>query len=204
MEQRNCPKCGSDVGPQLASTRMVNCPSCGTSLFLKDDRFLLAGAQGVLHEGATLITLGDRVGCLGQTWQVIGQARFSYGRGWWDEFWASNGSGSTAWISVDEGDVVLQWPVAVADQPTSLAPQMLGDVITFQGEAYQITEIETATCEAIRGTLPEVLSVGDAFRFANCTSNDGRLLSGEFWPGGSAWFIGDWIDPFELRRVDQT
>ena len=28
----------------------------------------------------------------------------------------------------------------------------------------------------------------------------GRLLSGEFWPGGCAWFVGDWVDPFDLRK----
>ena len=180
---------------------MLNCPSCGTSLFLKDDRFLMAGEQGVMHDAVSLIALGDRVRCLGQTWQVIGQARFGYGRGWWDEFWASNGSGGTAWISVDEGDVVVQRPVAMGNQPMVSAASKLGDVIRFQGEDYQIAEIETATCAAIRGTLPEVISAGDSYRFVNCTSSSGRLLSGEFWPGGAAWFVGDWVDPFDLHKA---
>ena len=201
MDQRNCPKCGSDVGQQLASTRMTNCPSCGTSLFLRDDRFELAGDQGVMHDAPSLISLGDRLSISGRSVQIIGQARFSYGRGWWDEFWAIDGTSYAVWISVDEGDVVVQTPLLPQDAPLLPTRPALGVVINWKSNRFVVSELETARCEALRGTLPEIMTVGETFDFANCSDDRGRLLSGEFWPGGQSWSLGEWVDPFDVRQA---
>ena len=200
MDERNCPKCGAAVGPQLASTRMVNCPSCGTSLFLKDDRFELAGSAGVMHDVPMLLALGDHVTINGRPWHLIGQARFSYGRGFWDEFWAVGAGDRTAWISVDEGDVVVQTQLDADRAPAMTTPPLFGGTLNWDRETFQMAEMETARCEAFKGTLPEVMAVGETYHFANFTDEQGRLLSGEFWPGGCAWFVGDWVDPFDLRK----
>jgi ribosomal protein S27AE len=200
MEQRNCPKCGHGLGPQLASTRMTNCPACGTSVFLLDDRFVLAGDQGVMHDAPMLMTLGDRVTLLGTPWHLIGQARFSYGRGFWDEFWAEGPGTQMAWISVDEGDIVVQTELPAHDRPTQTTPT-LGGTVPYDGTLFTVTELETATVQACRGTLPEVMTPGDTYHFANCTAPDGRLLSGEFWQGQSAWYLGQWADAFDIGRA---
>lgn len=200
MTQRNCPKCGHGLGPQLASTRMTNCPACGTSLFLLDDRFELAGDQGVMHDAPMLMTMGNRVTMLGTTWRLIGQARFSYGRGFWDEFWAEGEGGTTAWISVDEGEVVVQTELHPGERPKLATGPVLGESVPWNGILYRVTELETATCQAFRGTLPEVMVLGETYRFANCTGEDGSLLSGEYWQGQSAWYQGHWVDAFDITR----
>jgi ribosomal protein S27E len=200
MSQRNCPKCGHEQGPQLASTRTTNCPACGTSLFLLDDRFELAGDQGVMHDAPMLMSLGDRVTLLGTNWRLIGQARFSYGRGSWDEFWAEGDGGAMAWVSVDEGEVVVQTELRQGERPNLATVPVLGDSLSCNGTRYRVTELESATCQAFRGTLPEVMALGEIYRFANCTGEDGSLLSGEFWLGQSAWFRGRWVDPFDIAR----
>ncbi len=177
---------------------MTNCPACGTSLYLLDDRFELAGDQGVMHDAPMLMTMGHRVTLLGTNWRLIGQARFSYGRGFWDEFWAEGGDGITAWISVDEGEVVVQTELHQGERPKLATAPALGDSVPCNGTLYRVTELETATCQAFRGTLPEVMTLGETYCFANCTGEDGSLLSGEFWQGQSAWFHGHWTDAFDI------
>jgi predicted RNA-binding Zn-ribbon protein involved in translation (DUF1610 family) len=201
MPDFHCPNCGSSLGPGLNGIRMMNCESCGTSVIVDDDRLELAGSQGVMHEVPLLFGLKEVVTIGRQTWRILGQARFSYGRGTWDEFWSEDDGGRGAWISVDEGDVVVQRPV---DDPalTSLSIEpRLGAKVAYQGRNYTATEVETAVCEAVRGSLPEVMKVGESHRFVNFTGDSGDLLSGEFWPEGQAWSLGFWVDPFDVRKV---
>ena len=76
----------------------------------------------------------------------------------------------------------------------------LGRQIRLRGPVEPATEAEAATCEAVRGSLPEVLAVGEGHRFLNLSGDDGRLVSGEFWDGGQAWYASRWIDPFDVSR----
>lgn len=45
------------------------------------------------------------------TFLPFGHARFSYGRGWWDEFWCIDPEGTGRWLSADEGDYALESPL---------------------------------------------------------------------------------------------
>ncbi len=201
MSDRNCPKCGGGLAPQFARLKMMTCPACGTSLFVQDDQFVLAGDQGVMHDAPMLFALGDTVMLEGMTFRPLGHVRYSYGRGWWDEFWALDERGAGAWISVDEGEVVVQRALDPGAWPALAAPAGLGTVITSRGTEFRVTEVETAVCDALRGELPDILTVGESHRFVNASDGREGLLSGEFWEGGQAWFAGRWFDPFDLRRV---
>ncbi|EYD73864.1 putative transmembrane protein [Rubellimicrobium mesophilum DSM 19309] len=201
MHEYHCPNCGASFGPQLDSTRMMNCEFCGTSVVIDNDRLRLAGSRGVMHEVPLLFGLKDTVTMDGATWRILGHARFSYGRGTWDEFWAVDNGEDGAWISVDEGDVVVQRPLPEDPDLRVAGEPKLGGRMVYKGRTFMATEVETATCEAIRGSFPEVLQVGESYRFVNLTGEDGELLSGEFWPGGQSWSLGAWVDPFDVRKV---
>jgi hypothetical protein len=196
MTQRNCPKCGTGLGEDLARFRMLNCPSCGTSLFLQDDRLTLAGDQGVMHDVPLLFGLGDEVTVGGRGYRPVGHARYSYGRGAWDEFWVLDSTGN-GWISVDEGDVVVQDPLH-RDAPDLQTPPPLGSNLAFRGVSFTVTEADEAACIALRGNFPEVLRVGERYRFVNATAGNGAFLSGEFGDGSAQWYLGGWVDPFAV------
>jgi hypothetical protein len=196
MVSRNCLKCGADLGAGFGWARMVNCGHCGTAHILRDEVFELAGNAGVLHEASGLLRLGEVLETPEGAFRAVGVVRFSYGRGAWDEFWALDDAGEGAWISVDEGDIVLQRPIMGKGFPAS--PPAPGLSIRYHNRDWIVTEAETARCIGFRGHLPEVFALDDKFTFVNASSGDGQLLSGEFWPGGSAWFIGNWLDPFTL------
>lgn len=202
MATLHCPNCGADLGPRLAAIRMTTCVSCGTSVILEDEAVRIAGTGGVMHDAPLLLGLGARARVAGRVWRVLGHARFSYGRGTWDEFWALPEDGLPgAWISVDEGEVVVQAPLPPEDWPKGAGEPALGAELRVRGRSFRATEVETATCEAVRGAFPEVILVGESHRFVNLSGERGDLLSGEFWPGGKAWSLGDWADPFEVEPL---
>ncbi|MBB94129.1 MAG: hypothetical protein CML68_05970 [Rhodobacteraceae bacterium] len=196
----NCPNCGDRIADALARAPMAVCPSCQTTVYALDGRLLSAGSAGEMHDAPLLFGLGDRIRLAGTWHEAVGHARFSYGPGWWDEFWAEDDRGDGYWVSIDEGDVVAQVPLA--NPPHVQVPRRVGAVVSFR-DGFYVTEIDSARCIALRGRFPERLGVGDSYDFVNCMSHDGSLLSGETHAGETTWFLGQWLDPFELEVARQ-
>ncbi len=183
---------------QIRHVVMLTCPSCGTTLYLDGTRLENAGASGEMHDAPALFGIGDSVQLDRARIDILGHARFSYGRGWWDEYWGQNEKQTGCWISVDEGDVVLQYPIPRKRWPQLSARPRLGLPFMYDGKDFAVTEIDVAECVALRGAFGEVLEIGETYRFFNAEGSDGALLSGEFWDGGESWFVGYWHDPFEV------
>ena len=194
-----CPNCGDAVPEALSVVKMTTCESCGSSLFVRDAALVLAGQAGVMHDAPLLFGVGDRIKLDLETVTLHGHARFSYGRGFWDEFWGLTEAGASVWVSVDEGDIVLQYPIPPGDAPSLTGPLQIGRTVTWAGEEYRVSEVDVATCVGLRGQFDHVLEIGETYRFANLTGPDASLLSGEFWEGGSSWYQGIWCDPFEIE-----
>ena len=199
MRDASCPNCGAALPKLLVHARMVSCAYCGSSVVLDDDAVRRAGEAGVMLDAPELIGLGRAVelGDVG-VFTATGHVRYDYGRGQWDEYHGATLTGELLWVSVDEGDVAVQRPLAPRHWPSATAFR-LGAAVLVEGERFEATEVENATLAAFRGQLPEPVAVGDVHLYANFTGAEGAILSGERWDGGQAWFRGAWIDPFEVR-----
>ena len=198
MTDLSCPNCGYPVAPALDAAKMATCAACDTTLFLDGPTIRDAGSSGDMHDAPMLFDVGSTVRAGFVMFDVLGHARFDYGPGWWDEFFAVTRDGDHVWVSVDEGDVILQQPVPDYGCPPITSPPRLGDVVMFKGQAFRVTETDAAKCIAVRGTFPEVLTIDTAYRYVNCQSGDGHTLSGEFSTGAPDWYLGQWLDPFEI------
>ncbi|MCM2563239.1 DUF4178 domain-containing protein [Lutimaribacter sp. EGI FJ00015] len=198
MPAMTCPNCGASVPPQIAQITMVTCGSCDTTLYLQDDRLLTAGQSGEMHDAPALIHLGETVTLGHARITALGHARFSYGRGWWDEFWCIDARDRGCWLSIDEGDLVLQYPLPADDWPRVERDPPVGLRFKYRGYDARVIETDRAECIGLRGSFGERLSVGDTYSFVNVQTDDGDLLSGEFWAGGESWFLGSWFDPFDI------
>ncbi|UWQ17279.1 DUF4178 domain-containing protein [Jannaschia sp. M317] len=201
MTAHSCPNCGAALPPMLAHARMVNCAFCGSSVVLDDAGLRRAGEAGDMLDAPELIEIGVPVE-LGQagTFTATGHVRYDYGRGYWDEYHGTLDDGDLVWVSVDEGDVVLQRPVAPPPE-AGRAAFRLGAEVRQGGQVFHCTEVDNATAAAFRGQLPEEIVIGETHLFANFSGVGAALLSGEIWDGGSGWFLGAWIDPFDVRRL---
>ena len=194
MAEHTCPNCGAALPPLLAHARMVNCDFCGSSIVLDGAVLRRAGEAGEMLDAPELIALGRAVRLPGGVFTATGHVRYDYGPGHWDEYHGDL-SGEAVWISVDEGDVAVQRPVA-GEVPAGAF--RLGAVIGHGDESWTCAEVDNATAVAFRGQLPEPVTIGDVHLYANFQGPDGAILSAERWEDGSALFVGEWIDPFEV------
>ncbi|WP_136443307.1 DUF4178 domain-containing protein [Pacificoceanicola onchidii] len=199
MSDLTCPNCGDAVPEQISYVTMVTCPSCSTTLYLDGAQLRNAGQSGEMHDGPSLFGIGDTVHFGGNSVQIMGHARYSYGRGWWDEFWGLDEDQRGVWVSVDEGDVVLQYPIRQEMWPDIPAGAGVGMAWEHRDETWRVAEADKAECVALRGSFGEQLTVGETYRFLNLQSENGALMSGEFWQGGKSWYLGFWHDPFDIR-----
>lgn len=129
----------------------------------------------------------------------VGHARFSHEHGSWDEWWALDAGLSTrVWVSVDEGDIALEEPLAVAADDLPAIALEPGTAVELAGERLVVTERGDASCEAVRGEPPEALRPGDRFRYAHLSGPRGRLVAvGR--DNERRCTEGRWLDPFEIR-----
>lgn len=196
-ERPNCGNCGAELPGRLRYARMITCTYCGTTSILRDQVFETAGWGGEMATAPSLVTLGTALRIKGAELLPVGHARFSYGRGWWDEFWCTEPSGTGLWLSVDEGDYALERDLAPEFHPTGVR-LTIGRTVEIQGQAYSVTEAETGTCLAVRGEFPEELTVGEAHLYYDLTGYDGQMATYEKWDGGESWSVGEWIDPWDV------
>lgn len=195
-----CPNCGARLEPAFRGAKIVACAYCESTVLIEDDAVRLAGQQGVMAAHPSLLRVGHGFSYQGERFAVAGQARFEYRHGWWDEFWTLRG-GKGLWISVDEGDIAAERPVA---PPEGLTPDGLaiGSRRLVDDTVFTVTEADEATCVAVRGSLPEVLGVGDRYLYWHLSGPQARLITLEYDEEGFAATEGLWIDPFEIEPDD--
>ncbi len=205
--QVNCPNCGAALDWRFALSKMRDCIYCGTTVLRDGEQLRQLGESGEMLDASCLLRLGAITQLGARQWRPIGHLRFSYGPGWWDEFWCISDDGKASWISVDEGDIVCE----VEIEPPHSAPARLtvGVSISFGMETFTAVEDEQAVCVAIRGELPEAISVGETHRYVDFTGSDGSALTFESWrseDGASrtAWHHGVWSDPWDATLIEAS
>lgn len=198
----NCPNCGAELPRAFRHARLATCAYCDSTVLLDDAGLRLAGSAGVMAEAPSLLALGVPFTHRDLKLLPVGHARFSYEHGSWDEWWVLDTErGRGVWVSVDEGDIAIEEPLAVTHGIPAFAELLPGAAVELAGgERLVVTERGSATCEAVRGELPEALRPGDTLRYAHLSGPRGRLVTVEVGRDDAVrCTAGRWLDPFEIR-----
>jgi hypothetical protein len=163
---------------------------------LDDEASRLAGESSVLAPEPSLIELGITFSYDGRSYLPMGMIRYSYGRGFWQEWWVKDSSEDEYWLSVDEGDMVLEKLVDNEDEATIFSSPSIGQAV---GKEWIITEIGVGTCAGFAGSLPKIVTVGEKHKYLHLSGYNARLKTIEISPLGMQTYIGRWISPFEIK-----
>ena len=224
----SCPNCGAELPLPPRSARLQACAYCQTTLIVNKGDISAEGTSGQIHVGEALLSIGDRFVLAFGKYEVLGRAQYSYGRGVWDEFWVVRTdiatSDETYWLSVDEGDVVIQrqidsegmsvkrekadheWAKTSGKKSFDDADARFlepGDRIYLEEHEYLVTEVEKATCLGFEGSWPEDIAIGQTYLYVNAEAKGGLLLSCEIDDERDLepdWFMGRWYSPFDVER----
>jgi len=194
----NCPQCGDQLSLYFKHTKLIQCISCKSTIFLEDDATRLSGDSSVLSEELSLIELNQPFFYQQKSYMPIGLIRYSYGRGFWEEWWVKDIANNAYWLSVDEGDFILQKEV---DTLLSIEEFDALYLNTPLHNGWIVTEKGTATCEGFSGSLPKVVKKGSQYEYVHLTGKDGELQTIEKVNQKLQTYQGKWLSPFDIGKI---
>lgn len=199
----NCPQCGNALPLAFSFSKLTVCNQCDSTIFLEDQGARLAGTQSTLADLPSLIQLKTPFSYKKISYLPVGHIRYSYGQGFWDEWWVMDNQGEGVWMSVDEGDFAFEHPKKLQGSLPRINQISLDQTVRVMDKDWKVTEIGRATCEGFQGELPEVIEAGEQFDYIHLSAKDAALMTLEFFgPNEVYGYQGQWVDPFDIK-VDQ-
>lgn len=192
-----CPACGAPVERHLPYAKLIVCEYCGSSVFLNDGVVENAGQKSVAVELPSLFQIGVPMTWNSQTLTPRGCVTYDWGKGLWQEWWVQSNTGEDFWVSVDEGDIVIQRPAEIDGVPGFDELEMNFCLYLNENE-YKVTERGEARCVSFKGELPEILELNEKHKYVHLSYSN-KLITVEYADGDTLLFKGEWIDPFDLK-----
>ncbi|CAA6824255.1 MAG: Unknown protein [uncultured Sulfurovum sp.] len=194
-KSKNCPQCGDALELHFKYSKLVKCLSCGSSIFLEDDSVKLIGESSVLSAEPSLIKLHKPFKYKNKNYLPLGKIRYGYGRGFWEEWFLKDESNKEFWLSIDEGDFVLQEKVKRA---IPFKHDINFTVGSKHGQ-YLVTEKGQGHCVGFEGELPFEIRINEVHQYVHLSQGGGNLLTLEFTKTLTETFKGKWIDPLDIE-----
>lgn len=198
-----CPSCGAGKEINNPGVVTVVCEYCGTAIFWDEEDVLSAGKQAVLPEGFSRLYRGARGRLNGVNFSVMGRVRYSFGKGFWDEWFLEFEDGSIGWLTEDNHEFSIQRHKESIEIPEveKLSP---GQHIIVGGIDFRIQEVGEAECTGMEGDLPIKINTGEKYHYADGSSPDGKYVLGiEFDEKPPTIFLGKWIEYHDLTMDDE-
>lgn len=192
-----CPSCGAPVERHLPYAKLIVCEYCSSSVFLNDGVVENAGQKSVAVDLPSMFSIGIPLQWNSISLTPRGCVTYDWGKGLWQEWWVQANTGEDFWVSVDEGDIVIQRPIELDDLPDYASAEM-NQAISLQGQEYKVTERGEASCVSFKGELPEQLEHDEIHQYLHL-SYSSKLITVEYADGEVKAFSGEWIDPFDLK-----
>lgn len=199
----SCPSCGA--GHDLYNPGIVTivCEYCGNAVYWDAEKVTRAGSQSILPEGFSRLYRGATGKLKNRRFFVMGRVRYSFGYGFWDEWFLEFGDGTIGWLTEDNHEFALEKRSTAKHLPPldQLSP---GVPFTVQGIPFVIEEMGQAECLGMEGDLPIAVQSGEKYTFADASSPDGNYSLGlEFDADPPVVYLGQWLKYEDIRMDDE-
>lgn len=192
---KNCPQCGDALAIHFKYSKLINCRSCNSTLFLEDESVKRIGQSATLSPEPSLIKLHRPFIFEKRRFTPLGKIRYSYGRGFWEEWFLKDEQNQPFWLSIDEGDFVLEEKINFSLPFNKNREFKVGQYLND----YQITEIGEGVCVGFEGELPEAIKLNETHKYVHLSRGNGELMTLEFSDNETTTFKGHWIDPLAIE-----
>ena len=197
-----CPSCGATHELHNPGIIMYSCEYCGSAVYWDEEKIRSAGTQATLPEGFSRLFRGATGSLHQKRFVVLGRVRYSFGAGFWDEWYLDCADGTMRWLTEDNHELAIQGALDLEVGPyESYAPRSM---ITARDIHFVVQEVGTAECIGIEGDLPKRIEVGEKYGYVDASSPDGRYTLGiEYDEERPTVFFGRWLKWAELKLDDE-
>jgi hypothetical protein len=198
-----CPSCGATHEINNPGIITVVCEYCGNAVYWDEKKIKDAGKQSVLPEGFTRLYRGATGRLQNRSFTVMGRIRYSFGSGFWDEWFLEFADGTIGWLTEDNHELALQTRTAPKQIPPfeSLHPRKK---INVKKRVFVVQEEGQAECIGDERNLPIEAQTGEVYKFADASSQDGQFTLGiEYDQQPPTVFIGRWLTYTDMVLDDE-
>ena len=185
-----CPSCGARLEIDQRLALFAVCTYCNASLIVDQEALALRGKMALLRPPLGPLALGIRASLEGRRFEVLGRVRYAYAAGFWDEWFIKFDDGESAWISQDEGRLLVEVLIPLGKLDPGSLPAGPGSSVTLAGHDFRVREEARATLEAAEGQLPFAVQAGDEHPYFDLVSEKGIFGTLELEPQGARLFVG--------------
>lgn len=199
-----CPSCGAEVEADTSLAHLVVCEYCESAIVVDEKAARISGKMAVLAQTPSPFFVGGTGQLLDRNFRIIGRVRYGYEMGYWDEWYLTFEDGSTAWISEDGDEFVLESMEEDAEVPVEYASVAPGDHVQLGETDFHVDEKNVAECEGGEGQLPFQILSGEKVPFIDLTAEE-QFATVEFDldEGTSRLYRGRHLDLDEVE-MDMT
>ena len=166
-----------------------------------------SGRESRLTEGFSRLFRGATGSIKGERFVVVGRVRYSFGRGFWDEWYLAFETGAYAWLTEDNHELALQIELEDDLAVKDFESYRIGEELKINGEVFRIQELGMAKCLGLEGELPAGYLPDEVYPYVDGSSLNGAQTFGlefdEPESGSKARvFVGTWLKAADLE-VDE-
>ena len=198
-----CPSCGAGHDIYNPGVVTIVCEYCGTAVYWDEEKVKDAGKQSILPEGFSRLYRGATGRLFKKRFVVLGRVRYSFGKGFWDEWSMEFNDGTLGWLSEDNHEFALEKEGSAKNIPafSSLHP---GYQLSVRNMEFIVEEVGHAECLGVEGDLPIVVQSGEKYAFADASTQDGQYTLGiEYDEDPPTVFLGRWLKYSALTLDDE-
>ncbi|MFH1982446.1 MAG: DUF4178 domain-containing protein [Pseudomonadota bacterium] len=200
----SCPSCGATQDVLNPGVITVVCEYCGNAVYWDKEKIRSAGKQSILPEGFSRLYRGATGSLDKQRFVVMGRVRYSFGKGFWDEWFLEFNDGSIGWLTEDNHELALQTRTAPERIPEFEFLHPGKTIAIGKDTTVVVREVGRATCIGVEGALPIAAVTGESYMFADAGTPDGKAIFGiEYDADPPTVFIGKWLKYGDLTLDDE-
>ncbi len=156
----SCPACGAPVPVYSATSALVVCGYCQSTLVRSGDTAVDSGKKSALIEDFSPLQLHTSGTFQGETFEIVGRLQIRYEQGCWNEWYVLFSSGDFGWLADFSGQYVFTRLAKSIEQTVAFSDLKAGTTKISYGQKYFVaSDVRRATSVQAnaQGELPFVL-----------------------------------------------
>ncbi|CAK7055711.1 DUF4178 domain-containing protein [Saezia sanguinis] len=156
----SCPSCGATVPVYSATSALVVCEYCHSTLIRSGDGAVDSGKKSALIENFSPLQLYTSGTFQGKAFTIIGQLQIQYNRGFWNEWYVLYDDSSYGWLADFSGQYVMTRIAKPLNKPPAFKDIVAGVTqVQYAQYSFVASDVRNATSVKAnaRGELPFVL-----------------------------------------------
>lgn len=203
MRELQCPGCGAGIKFKSRHSVFGVCTYCDSTLALQGDAVEGLGKMAKLAPDMSVLQIGTCGVFEKKKFELIGHARFDWGDGYWNEWYAAFPGDTYGWLAEAQGQYMVSFEVEPARDLVTRRKIKEGDDVGVGSVRYVVDDVKKAKCVGAEGELPSVSTTDSEVVTADLSDGRSGFANLIISPDDkNRLFVGRYVEYDELNLTN--